>query len=554
MSDCGTGLARAMRFTDEGFRTLARVARDEPELWRGDCDFGERLRALEVKNYEEPVDGLFVGDLPAMPDPADFGLNRKAMADSAALEFSGAFSGLELKHLRDGHFVAWLNCFRLRRFGLERFPPRGGADLGTNIAQHFFPESARDIMQPGLAGRLLWLAEAAARIERGSGGAVSREEALAHFCRRPDDYHQFVFFSALRGEMALGEFARALLREADGCAGGGAREIARALNREAGGLLLDALPRGDMRKLAVKAAKRVMSTPALVSDISKLIGRKPLKVLSLGAGVQSSALALMASEGYRGMEKPDFAIFADTGWEPQAVYDHLDWLESQLSFKIYRIRAVDKRTGRPRGAREELVSGDNGDGFGFVNMPVYVRNLDGKTAVLKRQCTTHYKLNPIFRFLRERLGAAPGRPVPKGERVEMWLGISADEAARQKPSREAWITNRWPLLERGFSRAQLVVWFKERWPDRELPKSACIGCPYHSDAIWKDMKMYDRRSWDDAVDADRALRAGAVSLERFGGEAFLHRSRTPLEDVAFEDRSLGYGEAMDQECEGVCGV
>lgn len=47
-----------------------------------------------------------------------------------------------------------------------------------------------------------------------------------------------------------------------------------------------------------------------------------LRILSLGAGVQSTTLALMAAHGEIGA-MPDCAIFADTGWEPKAVYEHL---------------------------------------------------------------------------------------------------------------------------------------------------------------------------------------------------------------------------------------
>ena len=50
-----------------------------------------------------------------------------------------------------------------------------------------------------------------------------------------------------------------------------------------------------------------------------------LRVLSLGAGVQSTTLALLAVRGEIG-PMPDCAIFADTGWEPRAVYEHLTWL------------------------------------------------------------------------------------------------------------------------------------------------------------------------------------------------------------------------------------
>jgi len=41
--------------------------------------------------------------------------------------------------------------------------------------------------------------------------------------------------------------------------------------------------------------------------------------LSLGAGIQSSTVLLLACEGV--IPRFDVALFADTGWEPRAVYD-----------------------------------------------------------------------------------------------------------------------------------------------------------------------------------------------------------------------------------------
>ena len=52
---------------------------------------------------------------------------------------------------------------------------------------------------------------------------------------------------------------------------------------------------------------------------------KKLKVLSLGAGVQSTTLALMINQGELPMV--DCAVFADTKGEPKYVYDHLNWLK-----------------------------------------------------------------------------------------------------------------------------------------------------------------------------------------------------------------------------------
>ena len=65
-----------------------------------------------------------------------------------------------------------------------------------------------------------------------------------------------------------------------------------------------------------------------------------LRILSLGAGVQSSTLALMIEKGEVPMV--DAAIFSDTFGEPKAVYEWLEWLKKQLSFPIYtrKIRTI----------------------------------------------------------------------------------------------------------------------------------------------------------------------------------------------------------------------
>lgn len=82
-----------------------------------------------------------------------------------------------------------------------------------------------------------------------------------------------------------------------------------------------------------------------------------LRALSLGAGVQSTTIALLAAHGEIG-PMPDCAIFADTGWEPRAVYDHLEWLMSGnvLPFPVHADAVeIDRvlRTGL-RGIRGEV--------------------------------------------------------------------------------------------------------------------------------------------------------------------------------------------------------
>ena len=89
-------------------------------------------------------------------------------------------------------------------------------------------------------------------------------------------------------------------------------------------------------------------------------------MLSLGAGVQSTTLALMAAHGEIG-PMPDCAIFADTGWEPKAVYEHLAWLQSPnvLPFPVHIVSAGDLRADLLAGARGER----------WASIPAFTRNV-----------------------------------------------------------------------------------------------------------------------------------------------------------------------------------
>src|SRR6266540_5820245 len=71
---------------------------------------------------------------------------------------------------------------------------------------------------------------------------------------------------------------------------------------------------------------------------------EPLRILSLGAGIQSSTLLLMSLAGE--LPRLDAAVFADTGWEPKAVYQHLDRLEATATaggIPVYRVSAGSLR-------------------------------------------------------------------------------------------------------------------------------------------------------------------------------------------------------------------
>lgn len=268
-----------------------------------------------------------------------------------------------------------------------------------------------------------------------------------------------------------------------------------------------------------------------------------LTVISLGAGVQSSVMALMAAKGQI-TPMPDCAIFADTQSEPDHIYEWLDWLETQLPFPVYRISVGSLRDDLIASARTRSR---------VPNPPLFLKT-PTSDGMLFRQCTSDYKIQPIFKKLRELVGLKHRQKAPKEVAVEQWIGISQDEIQRMKMAPHKWIENRWPLLEHRMSRLHCLEWMRDNGYNELPKKSACTFCPYHDNKTWRQMKAEDPKSWFDAIEVDHAIRNG-INKTTEGNQMFLHRSRVPLDEADLSDPAENQ-EAFTfmDECEGMCGI
>lgn len=284
-----------------------------------------------------------------------------------------------------------------------------------------------------------------------------------------------------------------------------------------------------------------------------------LQVLSFGAGVQSSVLALMASRGE--IPAPDCAIFADTGAEPSSVYEWLDWLEPQLSFPLHRVQHRDLED------HEGIIRRSAKSGYDYMKVaaPYWAFN-DGKLGgPLGRQCTSDYKILPVHRKIRKILGIyrkrSPDYPV-----AVTWLGISTDEAHRMKPSREKWLNKSYPLIDLGMSRADCIAWALNNGVP-EPPRSSCVFCPFHSAEEWRRLQLDEPAEYERACRHEERLRSNWRKIldmnphPKQADDLFLQKliPGVPL-------REIDWAEAMESkdppaqlslwgnECEGMCGV
>lgn len=273
-------------------------------------------------------------------------------------------------------------------------------------------------------------------------------------------------------------------------------------------------------------------------------------IISLGAGVQSSCLALMCAKGEIS-PMPDFAIFSDTQDEPESVYKWLEQLKALLPYPVYIVTAGSL-------SKESLKMRVTKDGrkFSRINIPFFTKSAKGKLGkIVFRSCTADFKIKPIMKEARARCKIKRGQ---KYISVTQYIGISWDEWHRCKPSRDAWAQSRWPLIEKRMTRQSCLEWM-ERNGYPKPPRSSCVYCPFHSNKEWKRLKQEEPEAFERAVQFEKDMQLAKKNSENFDSTPFLHKSCTPIEQVDFRD-DFDKGQ-MDifggdhPHCEeGMCGV
>lgn len=169
------------------------------------------------------------------------------------------------------------------------------------------------------------------------------------------------------------------------------------------------------------------------------------RILSFGAGLQTTALVIMIDKGEL---EVDAVVFADTGVEKPETY----WYIENYIKPVLRVPFV-------------TVKSHLGD--------LYTHCWDDKIlpSVVHRWCTDKFKVRPIEKYLKR-----------KGV---VYVGFSADEVNRaEKPSR---MTRQFPLIERGISAADCARIIQGYgWP---VPlRSSCYICVFNPYTEWNWLK------------------------------------------------------------------
>lgn len=271
-----------------------------------------------------------------------------------------------------------------------------------------------------------------------------------------------------------------------------------------------------------------------------------MKVISLGVGVQSTALYYMSSLGE--IPRADVAIFADTGGEKTATLEYYDylkkWQEENDGIPLYKAAY--------KNITDDIFS--QSDKGRFISIPAFT-NTGGQ---LKRQCTSEYKIRQCDKMIKEILGLRLKQRYPP---CDIWYGISLDEMQRMRIPHQKWKTNVYPFIgyrlsygsksqkdgDQKYTRGDIINWYNKK--GYEIPvRSCCVFCPFQSRFSWKHLYDTSPDDFQAAIKIDNTIRN--VNITRgYKGLVYVHRDIKPLEAVTFDDTQL---DMFDDECSGNC--
>ena len=268
-----------------------------------------------------------------------------------------------------------------------------------------------------------------------------------------------------------------------------------------------------------------------------------ITALSLGAGWGSVGLALMIQDCHIPAPPPDLAVFADTQAEPPHVYETLEWLKARVSYPIVIASAGDLWADTWQLIKGQPTKRHPG-GQQLPDLPMF-----GQSGLMKRQCTSIYKVEVVNRAIRQFAEVNP-----PALQVNQYLGISLDEASRIRQAKQAYITNRYPLVDARISRNDIMAYMAEHYPGAPVGRSACFFCPFHSIGEWREIRRKYPGLYQEALDMDAALK----TVKR--GPFYLYRGKygtglaNAMENADRQGMLFPEFDQFQNECEGHCGV
>lgn len=199
---------------------------------------------------------------------------------------------------------------------------------------------------------------------------------------------------------------------------------------------------------------------------------KQKQFIAFSGGVESTTMALLFGRNAT-------PIFADTGFEHQAMYNRLDRVEARLKAihgEQFEVRRV---------SRDETLQD-------------YIKKTKYYPSPVARFCTRMFKIEPIDAFLKN-----------QGE-CELMIGLNADEAERA--GNHGLVSNvcyTYPLIDLGITRDQCLEYLRVYDLEPHFPpymqRGGCIGCFYKSKKEYTALALLNKTEADQVAELEEII-------------------------------------------------
>ncbi|MFC8370048.1 phosphoadenosine phosphosulfate reductase [Streptomyces sp. NPDC057239] len=261
----------------------------------------------------------------------------------------------------------------------------------------------------------------------------------------------------------------------------------------------------------------------------------PVKVISYGGGVQSTALLVLAAR--REIDFRTF-LFANVGDDSEHPATLAYVREIAIPYAVRAGLVIHELKRRRRdGASETLMQRLNRPDTRSIPIPVRMPN----GAPGRRNCTADFKIKVVGRWLREH-GATTEEPAAVG------IGISLDEIHRaNRRRREAHEIIEYPLLDLRLRRGDCERIITEAGLPVP-PKSSCFFCPFRTVDAWRHQRRHEPELFTQSVGLEETINQRRAALGR--DAVYLTRYGVPLtQAIPAESHEEGDGDEEDGACD-----
>jgi hypothetical protein len=211
------------------------------------------------------------------------------------------------------------------------------------------------------------------------------------------------------------------------------------------------------------------------------------RFISFSGGVESTTMCVLFGD------KAD-AIFADTGFEHQQIYDRIELVEKWVSnfhrqdFKIH------------------IVKNEK-----YGTLPEYIKSSHFYPNFQSRYCTRMFKIEPIDNFLKQF----------KNEGAEIMIGLNADEVGQRTGAHGLlpFITYSYPLADNGLNRSACISILKRvrLYPDFPpyMKRGGCIGCYFKSEKEFLAMASLNPKEFNKVLEIEEELNRYLTTRNKF---------------------------------------